>query len=190
MVKPSVPQHASALPVVAPPPFPTFSRGPAPFVRSTPLDPELLRPDSPPSAAALAELARAEAEASRTVRAAAAAESAAEAAVAAEGTVGQAAAAGAKTAPTGSEQEAALRRQQAQHAPTYRPLQVKPNTNVRLAWYAEKAMSLMVEFWRDQRVYRYSQISVDVIEAMERAPDTGVFFYHEIRTAFPYDEVR
>lgn len=156
---------------------------PSPADSSSPADPAAI--------AAAQTLARREAENSSVVEAAAAAEQAAAGESAAVPAAGgwQAVPAAAKIPPTEAETAAAELSAETSSPADYRPLQVTPNSNVAAAAYSAKTMQLLVTFHRDDRQFVYSGVTADVVAAMERAEDTGKFFYWKIRTAFPYEEV-
>lgn len=91
--------------------------------------------------------------------------------------------------PSSAQTDADQLTQSVVQPPTYRQLQVPPNTNFRAAYYDAQSTTLRIEFNRGGRVYLYYQVPLDLIAAFERAPDSGKFFYDNVRMVFPYEEV-
>lgn len=71
---------------------------------------------------------------------------------------------------------------------TWRPLSLRPSTNIAAAAYNEQAQDLRIEFWRQHRTYIYHQVDAQTVDAWERAESSGKWFDTFIRGVFEYEE--
>ncbi len=60
------------------------------------------------------------------------------------------------------------------------------SSNLNEVGFNEKRNTLEVEFLHSGEVYRYFAISRGVFDAMMNASTPGQYFYHFIRTSYPY----
>lgn len=63
------------------------------------------------------------------------------------------------------------------------------SSNLKEVGYDEKRQTLEVEFLHAREVYRYFSISRGVFDAMMSASTPGQYFYHFIRTSYPYIQI-
>jgi len=64
-----------------------------------------------------------------------------------------------------------------------------PSANLESVGYDEKNETLEVEFLHSGEIYRYSNISRTTFDAMMGASTPGQYFYHFIRTSYPYYQI-
>jgi len=65
-----------------------------------------------------------------------------------------------------------------------------PSENLESVGYDEKRETLEVEFLHLGEMYRYFSISRGVFDAMLGASTPGQYFYHFIRTSYPYVRIQ
>lgn len=64
------------------------------------------------------------------------------------------------------------------------------SSNLKEVGYDEKRQTLEVEFLNAGEVYRYYALSPTIFKAMLGASTPGQYFYHFIRTSYPYIRIR
>ena len=65
-----------------------------------------------------------------------------------------------------------------------------PSENLESAGYDEANETLEVEFLHSGEIYRYTNISLGVFDAMLGASTPGQYFYHFIRKSYPYYRIQ